>query len=94
MKFPQKTKMHCPTCKKHTEQTVEIVKKKARGTLTHGQRIFNRKMLGYGSFPRENPKGREKSTRKLDLRFKCSVCGKKNMRGKGFRVKKFEIVRL
>ena len=94
MKFPQKTKMYCPTCKKHTEQTVEIAKKKSRGTLTHGQRIFNRKMLGYGSFPRENPKGREKSTRKLDLRFKCSVCGKKNMRGVGFRVKKFEIVRL
>ena len=94
MKFPQKIKTFCPTCKKHTVSTIELAKKKPRGELTHGMRIFNRKMLGYGSFPRENPKGREKSTRKMDLRFKCSVCGKKNMSGKGFRVKKFEIVRL
>jgi len=94
MKFPQKPSMFCPTCKKHTQCTVEISKKKPRGELTHGQRIFNRKMLGYGSFPRENPKGREKSTRRLDLRFKCSVCNKKHMHGRGFRVKKFEIVRM
>lgn len=93
MKFPQKSNMYCPTCKKHTEHTVEIAKKKPRGALTHGMRIFDRKMLGYGSFPRENPKGREKSTRKLDLRFKCSKCGKKHLHGKGFRIKKFEIVR-
>lgn len=94
MKFPQKPRMYCPTCKKHTVGTVEITKKKPRGTLTHGQRIFNRKMLGYGSFPRENPKGREKSTRRLDLRYKCSVCNKKHMHGKAFRAKKFEIVRM
>lgn len=94
MKFPQKLRMYCPKCKKHTEHTVEISKKKTRGTLTHGQRVFKRKMRGYGSFPKENPKGREKSTRKLDLRFKCSVCGKKHMRGRGFRVKKFEIVKV
>lgn len=93
MKFPQITKGYCATCRKHTEMKVEIAKKKSRGALTHGERIFNRKMLGYGSFPRPNPKGREKSTRKLDLRFKCSVCGKKTMRGKGFRVKKFQIQR-
>jgi large subunit ribosomal protein L44e len=94
MKFPQKVSTFCPTCKKHTLSTVEITKKKPRGELTHGERIFNRKMKGYGSFPRENPKGREKSTRNLDLRFKCSVCGKKHMHGVGFRVKKFEIVRM
>ncbi len=94
MKFPQKVMVFCPNCKKHTEHTVEVAKKKPRGELTHGERIFRRKMRGYGSFPRENPKGREKSTRKLDLRFKCSVCGKKHMHGRGFRVKKFEIVRL
>ena len=93
MKFPQNTMSYCPTCKKHTEAKVEIVKKKPRGTLTHGMRAFNRKLLGYGSFPRPNPKGREKSTRKLDLRFKCSICGKKHVRGKGFRVKRFQIIR-
>jgi large subunit ribosomal protein L44e len=48
-------------------------------------------MKGYGSFPKENPKGREKPTRRLDLRFKCAVCGKKHMRGLGWRAKKFQL---
>lgn len=93
MKIPQSIRVYCPKCRKHALAKVEVAKKKPRGTMTHGERIFNRKMMGYGSFPRPNPKGREKSTRKLDLRFKCSVCGKKFMHGKGFRVKKLEIVR-
>lgn len=92
MKYPKKVRIFCPYCKKHTEHTVEQAKRRTRGTMTHGQRIFKRKMRGYGSFPKENPKGREKPTRKLDLRFKCSVCGKKHTKGKGFRVKKFELV--
>ncbi len=94
MKFPKTIITYCPNCKKHTEQEVEIAKKKPRGSMTHGQRIFARKMRGYGSFPRENPKNREKPTRKLDLRYKCKICGKKHMRGKGFRVKKFELVKI
>jgi ribosomal protein L44E len=47
-------------------------------------------MKGYGSFPKENPKGREKATKKLDLRYTCSVCNKKQIIGKGFRTKKVE----
>ena len=43
---------------------------------------------------KENPGKREKSTRKVDLRFKCKNCGKYNMRGKGFRVKKLELVKI
>lgn len=94
MKFPQKVNVYCPTCGKHTEHVVEIAKRRTRGTLTHGQRIFKRKMRGYGSFPKENPGKREKPTRRVDLRFKCSVCGKKTMHGRGFRVKKFELVKV
>jgi large subunit ribosomal protein L44e len=94
MKFPQQVKIYCPSCKKHTEHSVEIAKRRPRGTLTQGQRRFLRKMRGYGSFPKENPKNREKPTKKVDLRFKCTVCGKKTMHGAGFRVKKFEIVRV
>jgi large subunit ribosomal protein L44e len=93
MKFPQKLTIYCNYCRKHTLHTAEINKKKPRGTLTHGQRIFLRKMKGYGSFPKENPKGREKSSKKMDLRYKCSVCGKKHTRGKGWRAKKLELVR-
>lgn len=94
MKYPKTIRMYCPHCKKHTLQDVEFSKKRPRGAMTHGQRIFKRKMLGYGSFPKENPGKREKSTRNVDLRFKCKTCGKYNMRGKGFRAKKLEFVKV
>jgi len=93
MKYPKTMKTYCPTCKKHTEHEVEIAKKRPRGAMTHGQRIFKRKMLGYGSFPREKP-DHQKPTKKVDLRYKCKVCGKKHMRGSGWRAKKFEIVKV
>lgn len=93
MKFPKQLNIYCQFCKKHTMHTAELAKKKPRRTMAQGQRRFLRKMLGYGSFPKENPKGREKPTKKIDLRFKCSVCGKKHMKGAGFRVKKFELVK-
>jgi hypothetical protein len=35
----------------------------------------------------------EKSTKRVDLRFKCTVCGRKHLHGRGFRVKKFELVK-
>ncbi len=91
MIYPKKVRRYCPFCKKHTEHTVEQAKRRQRRETTKSQRRFRRKLKGYGSFPKENPKGREKPTRKLDLRFKCSVCGKKHTIGKGFRVKKFEL---
>jgi large subunit ribosomal protein L44e len=94
MKFPKKVRTFCPHCKSHTIQDVEIVKKRSRRTLAHGQRIFLRKLKGYTSFPRENPRGREKATKKLDLRFKCTVCGKKFIRGEGWRAKKFELIKV
>jgi len=69
---------------------MEDAKRKTRRTLARGQRRFLRKMKGYGGFPKENPKGREKPTRKLDWRFKCKQCGKKHPIGSGFRTKKIE----
>lgn len=91
MKYPKTVRIHCPYCKKHTQHTVERVKGKPRRKVAQGQRRFLRKMKGYHSFPKENPKGREKPTRRVDLRFKCTVCNKKHSKGRGFRVKKFEL---
>ncbi|MFC2142870.1 50S ribosomal protein L44e [Candidatus Aenigmatarchaeota archaeon] len=92
MKYPKKARRYCPFCKKHTEHKVEQAKRKPRRKDTQSQRRFNRKLRGYGSFPKENPKGREKPTRKIDFRFVCSECKKKHSIGKGFRVKKLEMV--
>jgi len=91
MMYPKKVRTFCPYCKKHTEHTVEQAKRRTRRKVAHGQRRFLRKMKGYHSFPKENPKGREKPTKRIDLRFKCAECGKKHVKGSGFRVKKFEL---
>ncbi len=90
MIIPKTQKRYCPFCKKHTEHTVEEAKRKPRRTLAKGQRRYLRKLAGYGSFPKENPKGREKPTRKLDFRYVCKECKKKHTVGKGFRIKKTE----
>jgi len=92
LKMPKKVRIFCPFCRKHTEHSVEQVKKKPRGKLRQGERRFRRKLEGYGSFPRPKP-DYEKATKKLDLRYKCKECGKKHMKGRGFRVKKFELVK-
>ena len=92
MDIPINQNRYCPFCRKHTPHTVKKGSaKRVRGLLTHGQRIFKRKMKGFGSYPRTNPKGRSKPTKKLDLRYKCTVCKKEHTVGKGFRIKKFEI---
>lgn len=94
MKIPKVQRRYCPFCKKHTEHTIEEAKRKQRRQDTKSQRRFLRKLKGYGSFPKENPKGREKPTKKLDLRFKCKVCNKKHPIGEGFRIKKAEFAQV
>jgi large subunit ribosomal protein L44e len=91
MKYPKKMRAYCPYCNKHTEHTVQRSKNKPRRKMAEGQRRFLRKMKGYHSFPKEKPTGREKPTRRTDLRFKCSVCNKLHTRGSGIRSKKFEL---
>lgn len=91
MKVPKKQKRYCIFCKKHTEHTVEEAKRRPRRQDTKSQRRFLRKLMGYGSFPKENPKGREKPTRRVDFRYKCSVCNKRHPVGSGFRSKKVEM---
>ena len=93
MKVPKKQRIFCPFCKKHTEHSVDKDKKKPRRKIAQGQRRYMRKLKGYGSFPRPKP-DYEKATKKLDLRYKCKVCGKKHTKGQGFRAKKFELVKV
>lgn len=60
--------------------------------MAQGQRRYLKKLEGYGSFPRPKPE-HEKATKKLDLRYKCSICGKRHTKGQGFRIKKFKITK-
>ncbi|MFN4133207.1 MAG: 50S ribosomal protein L44e [Candidatus Hadarchaeales archaeon] len=86
MKLPKKIKTYCPTCKKHTEHTVSQVKKRSASPFSWGQRQFAKVMRGYGSQPRSEQRKFFKTTKKVSLLFKCSVCGKSHPR-KGFRSK-------
>ncbi len=94
MKYPKIVNTMCKKCGKHTEHKVLQVKKRARSSRhpeSQSQRRFERKTSGYGGFPRPQPSGDGKPTKKVDLRFKCNVCNKQQTRH-GFRVKKFEFV--
>ena len=64
MEIPKKQNRYCKYCKKHTEQTVEIAKRRPRKEDSKSQRSYRRKLSGYGSFPKPNPKGREEPTKK------------------------------
>ena len=93
MKLPKVQSRFCVYCKKHTSQTVRRQSSgKKRRELSEGQRRFNRKLKGFGSFPKSNPKDRAKPTKKLDLRYACKECKKENTIGAGYRAGKFEIV--
>ncbi len=93
MNHPKTIRTLCPTCRSHTMHDVTLVKKKGRSKAhpdSQSQKRFERKMKGYGSFPRPKPSGEGKIVKKLDIRLKCKTCGKMHTR-KGFRAKKFEL---
>jgi len=87
---PRKIKRYCPTCKKHTTHAVDKIKKKKASELKQGQRRFRRVMRGYRGFPRPKPEGREKTSRRINLKFKCSECNKIHQ-PPSQRAKKFEV---
>ncbi|MBI4020566.1 MAG: 50S ribosomal protein L44e [Candidatus Aenigmarchaeota archaeon] len=95
MKFPKKIRTYCPKCRKHTQHTVKLVKKRARGSahpISKSARQKGRLKRGYGGHGKfSKPAVSKKPTQKVDLRLQCETCKKMHTK-KGFRVKKFELV--
>ncbi|MHB8606525.1 MAG: 50S ribosomal protein L44e [Thermoplasmatota archaeon] len=87
---PRRIQRYCPHCKTHTEQEVERMRKRRASELKQGQRRFRRVTAGYGGFPRPKPEGREKATKRVALRYRCTKC-KKATQPAAQRAKKFEI---
>jgi large subunit ribosomal protein L44e len=99
MKFPKKTKRYCPHCKKQTEQKIKLVSTGAkRGTLTRGS-LGRAKLRGqgvgignqgkWGSRPAISKfKRKSKTTKKTNIMYTCSVCGKSKYQKKGIRAGK------
>ena len=69
MQKPRRIKRYCPICKKHTIHNVDKIKKKKASELKQGQRRFRRVMSGYRGFPRPKPEGREKTSRRIAIKF-------------------------
>jgi large subunit ribosomal protein L44e len=96
MKMPKEITRYCPHCRKHTKQKIFQVKSgKRRGALKAGARRYAAKISGYTGFPRPKPEKSKKwgvkLTKRVDLRYKCSVCGKMSVRRSSFRIKKLEM---
>jgi large subunit ribosomal protein L44e len=87
---PRKIKRYCPSCKKHTIHNVDKIKKRKASELKQGQRRFRRVMKGYRGFPRPKPEGREKTSRRISIKYTCEQC-KKSIQPPTQRSKKFEI---
>ncbi|HTZ41602.1 MAG TPA: 50S ribosomal protein L44e [Candidatus Omnitrophota bacterium] len=99
MKFPKKTKRYCPYCKKQTEQKIKLVGTGfQRGTLTRGSKYRARlrgKGVGignkgkWGSKPAMSKfKRKSKTTKKTNIMYTCSVCGKSKYQKRGIRAGK------
>ena len=91
LKMPKVIMSYCPKCKKHTKHEVERVRKKKASEFRAGQRRFRRATSGFGGFPRPKYEGREKPTKRVALRLRCTTC-KKAVTPQGIRAKKFELV--
>ncbi|MCL5439574.1 MAG: 50S ribosomal protein L44e [Thermoplasmataceae archaeon] len=91
MKLPKIVKMYCPKCDAHTPHEVERVRKRKASEFGAGQRRFRRVTSGFGGFPRPRYEGREKPTKRVSIKFRCTKC-KKAITIPTQRAKKFEII--
>ena len=99
MKIPKKLNRYCPYCRKKTEQKIKLVGTGfKRGTLTRGGKS-RAKLRGlgrgignkgkWGSKPAQSKfKRKAKTTKKTNILYTCSVCGKSKYQKKGIRMGK------
>lgn len=100
MKFPKTTKRYCPHCNKTTEQKIKQVSAGGgshKGSLKRGSKVRARlrgKARGIGNLGRySKPAGskykkKTKTTKKAQILYTCSICGKSKNKKKGIRTSK------
>ena len=103
MKTPKKRMRYCPYCRKHTEHGVKEAKKNTAGSARPlGQYSKKRTEYGkgqgnlgrYGSKPAISAFKMTgiKQSKKVDLRFQCSVCTKQHVLRNTFRAKRVALI--
>ena len=103
MKLPKETKRYCPTCKKHTLQSVGTAKQRARSAthpLSRGSRAretLRGLIKGFGNKGRRSRKGpkdwkrKAKTTKRISVMYTCKVCKKSKGIKKAIRAGRIEI---
>lgn len=99
MKIPKKVTRYCPYCKKRTEQKVkEPSKGKASAMKRGGKARIRLRGLWRGignkgrySRMKNQQKSKRKTTKKTNLLYTCTVCGKSKNQKKGKRASKVMI---
>ena len=96
MKMPKQVKRYCPTCKSHQLAKVIAERTRARpatkkGAFSWGARHQFEIESGYGSFPKPIVHEKAKTTKKANLRFQCTKCGKSNYKQTPKRLRKVEL---
>lgn len=99
MKKPKKVNRYCPFCKKKTEQKVKEPSKGKASQFKRGgkSRILLRGLWrgignkGRYSRMKNQAKGKRKTTKKTNILYTCTVCGKSKSQKKGKRTSKLLI---
>ena len=96
MKIPKQIRKYCPSCKTHQLHKViaERTKQKPttrKGALKWGVRHYAFISSGYGGSPRPIIHEKAKTTKKANLRFQCTKCGKSHFKQHPRRVRKVEL---
>ena len=102
MKIPKTQRRYCPYCKRHTEHKVIQNKRKAASSLRRGSKYRARDRglaRGHGNLGRYSKpavtswkRTGAKVSKKTDLRYKCTVCGRVHIIGEGKRTKRVTLV--
>lgn len=89
--MPKQFKAHCPFCNKHTQHTVEKVRRGQASSMTRIERQKKRtKGIGNAGKFSKVPGG-DKPTKRVNLRYRCDTCKKAHNR-KCFRASRFDLV--
>ena len=99
MKVPKKKMRYCPYCKKRTEQKVKEPSKGKASSMKRGSKV-RMKLRGLwrgignkGKYSRmkNQAKKKRKTTKKTNLLYTCTECGKSKYQKKGKRTGKVVI---
>ena len=91
MEMPRRINTYCPHCDEHTQHEVEKVRRGRETGMKWSDRQQKRGKATIGNAGKfSKVPGGDKPTKKTDLKYRCSECGKAHLR-EGWRAGKLEL---